>query len=128
VPCLEPTGPRTAILLRDGHEMLRWIFDDTRLLAPEPYAGRDLRTMMRWVRETFTDPCDYEAIVVLRRGVYISGSRTYDLDRMADAAATGHISGACYVFQPGVAAKALRVVGATRDFCAHPEQLLADLD
>ena len=128
VPCLAPVGPRTARLLRDGKEALVWTFDDTVLLAPVPFAGRDVRNMMDWVSRTFADPDDYEAIVVLRRGVYISGSRTYDLDRMPDAAATGHVSGACYVFQPDVAQRALRVPGATRDFGAAPDGLLADLD
>ena len=51
----------------------------------------------------------------------------YDMDRMTTAAATGHVSGACHVFQPGVAEHALRERGSTLDFGATPQALLADL-
>ncbi|HEU0201946.1 MAG TPA: hypothetical protein VFR86_16135 [Burkholderiaceae bacterium] len=127
VPRLAPAGPMHARLWRDGAQVLEWTVNDTLITAPEPFAGRNLRGLMPWVRQTFTDPDEYEAIVVLRRGVFVSGSRTYDLDRMANAADTRHTSGACYVFQPGVETNALRVVGATRDFGADAKALLADL-
>jgi len=64
---------------------------------------------------------------VLRRAVFISGNRMFDMDRMARADATGHVNGACYVYQQGVAARALRERGSTLDFGATPERLLADL-
>ena len=41
--------------------------------------------------------------------------------------ATGHVNGACYVYQHGVAERALREPGSTLDFGTAPERLLADL-
>jgi hypothetical protein len=128
VPCFNPMGARTARLRRDGHELLWWTVEDTRITAPTHFAGRNLRNMMPWVEERFADVDDFEAIVVLRRAVNISGSRAYDLDAMPHAQATGHVTGACYVFQPGVAERAVRVFGSTLDFGESPEHLLADLE
>src|SRR6266542_3664524 len=71
---------------------------------------------------------DRTEIVAPRRAFYISGVRTYDLDRLAVAQATGHASGACYVFQPGVVERAARVMRSTLDFTDAPERLLGDLE
>jgi hypothetical protein len=127
VACFNPRGRQTVRLLRDGVPALEWKVERTRIVAPFPYAGHDLRAMMPWVEETFTQADDFEAIVVLRRGVYISGARAWDLDTLPVAASTGHVSGACYVFQPERAGEAVRVMGSTRDFTHLPERLLADL-
>ena len=57
--------------------------------------------------------------------MFTSGNRMYDMDRMATAADTGHVSGACHVFQHGVAERAWREKGSTLDFGATPQSLLA---
>src|SRR6266511_3842032 len=52
----------------------------------------------------------------------------FDLAGLAIAHATGHASGACYVFQPGVVERAARVMRSTLDFTDAPERLLGDLE
>jgi hypothetical protein len=127
VPCISPGDTRLARLRVDGIELLAWRLLGTAILAPASFAGQDLRTMMPWVKARFIDRDLLEAVMVLRRGVFISGNRLFDLDRLARADETGHVSGACYVYQPGVAERAVRVVGATVDFSGAPERLLGDL-
>jgi len=74
---------------------------------------------------------EFEAIVVLRRAVYISlGSRSVDLDQIPHAAAApmmDWLSGSCYVFQPQRARRALRISGSTMDFAQKPAGMLSDL-
>ena len=127
-PCFDTRAPREARLSVDGQERLVWTLERTAIVAPAPFAGHDLQTMMPWVKARFIDRDALEAVIVLRRAVFISGNRLYDLDRMTDAAATGHVSGACHVFQHGVAEHARREVGTTLDFGSTPQALLADLN
>lgn len=126
VPCMDTRSPRAARLSVDGCERLAWTLHRTVIYEPESFAGQDIRTMMPWVKQHVTDRDEFEAVIVLRRAVFTSGNRMYDMDRMTTAAATGHVSGACHVFQHGVADHALRVKGSTLDFGARPQALLAD--
>ncbi len=128
VPCADTHSLREARLCVDATERLVWILQRTAIIGPQPFGGQDLRSMMPWAKTRFVDRDTLEAVMVLRRAVFISGSRTYDLDRMHDAAATGHVSGACYVYQHGVAEHAMRERGSTLDFGATPQALLADLE
>lgn len=125
--CIDTRATRQARLSVDGQERLVWTLERTSILAPKPFAGHDLRSMMPWVKARFVDRDLLEAVIVLRRAVFVSGNRIYDMDRMAHAAATGHVSGACYVYQHGVAERAARELGSTLDFGAAPQALLADL-
>jgi hypothetical protein len=84
--------------------------------------------MMPWVKQHIADLDLFEAVIVLRRAVFTSGNRMFDMDRMTSAAATGHVNGACHVFQQGVAEHALREYGSTLDFGARAAALLADMD
>jgi len=127
VPCIAPGDTRLARLQVDGIELLAWRLLRTAILAPASFAGQDLRHMMPWVKARFIDRDLLEAVMLLRRAVFISGNRMFDLDRMAHAADAGHVSGACYVYQAGVAERASRMTGSTLDFGALPGQLLADL-
>jgi len=124
VPCLDAVAPREARLSVDGHERLAWTVQRTTILAPQRYAGQDVPMMMPWVKQHITDRDEFEAVIVMRRAVFTSGNRMYDMDRMTTAAATGHVSGACHVFQHGVAEHAMRQVGSTLDFSASPQALL----
>ncbi|WP_244861109.1 DUF2889 domain-containing protein [Aromatoleum petrolei] len=117
-----------ATMYVDGVNFLNWTVQDTRILSPTPFAGQNLRTMKPWIEVNFNDPDELEALMLFRRAIHISGSRSLDLDALPNAAATGHTIGACYVFQPGVAEHALRMHGTTRDFGDSPERLLMDLD
>ena len=125
VPCFDTRAPREARLRVDGCERLVWTLQRTAIVAPAPFAGQDLRTMMPWAKQHIADRDAFEAVIVLRRAVFTSGNRMYDMDRMATAADTGHVSGACHVFQHGVAERALREKGSTLDFGATPQSLLA---
>lgn len=117
-------GPRTLTLRRDGLEVLHWSVDAKILVEPERFAGRDLRDVVNWAEREFPDADDFEAVVVLRRAVLISGARLFVWDEMPNAQATQHGLGACFVFQAGVADKALRNAGTTLDFTDRPEALL----
>lgn len=119
--------PREISLSRDGEPLLRWQIEGRRILGPEPYAGQDWQKMLGWAREHFEHIDDIEAVIVLRRAVMISHGRTVSLDPLENAAQTGHISGACYVFHPGIAERAQRLPGSTLDFTDRPDALLADL-
>lgn len=120
-------GPRELHLSRDGEPLMSWTVEDRQILAPQPYAGQDWQKMLNWARHHFGDIDDIEAVVVLRRAVMISHGRTVSLDTISNAAQTGHVGGACYVFHPGVAEHAMRKPGSTLDFTDRPEALLADL-
>lgn len=127
-PYLKEKGPRSLSLRRDGVEVLSWTIDGTTLLAPVAFAGRDVRHLAAWAESAFSDPDDYEAIVVLRRAVLISKARLHDWDIFPTAADTGHGTGACYVFQPALQEHATRMVGSAREFTDAPQRMLADLN
>jgi hypothetical protein len=128
VPCLDPASERQANLRVDGQLFLRWTLQQTRIVAPQAHAGQDLGSMMPWAKAQITDPDEFEAVIVLRRAVFTAGNRFYQMDRMSRASDTGHVVGACYVFQHGVADRALRRIGSTLDFSAGPDALLSDLE
>lgn len=127
VPCFDIHQARQARLWVDGQERLVWTLQRTAILAPAPFAGHDLRHLMPWAKACFIDRDLLEAVMVLRRAVFISGNRMYDMDRMARADVTGHVNGACYVYQEGVAGRATREHGSTRDFSDPRTPLLAEL-
>ena len=127
-PYFRATGPRTLSLRRDGADILHWTIDGITLLAPKPFAGRDVRRLPAWADATLSDPDMIEAIALLRRAVLISKARLHDWDIFPTAADTGHGTGACYVFQPGVQEQAVRMRGTARDFTHAPERMLPDLE
>lgn len=128
-PYLEKKGARSLSLRRDGQEILNWTIDGTTLLAPQAFAGRDIKRLSTWAENAYSDADldDYEAIVILRRSVLISKARLHDWDIFPTAAETGHGTGACYVFQPGIQDRALRMVGSAREFTNTPDRMLSDL-
>ncbi|HJW55573.1 MAG TPA: DUF2889 domain-containing protein [Burkholderiaceae bacterium] len=126
-PYLQEQGARSLLLRRDGVEVLHWTIDGATLLAPEAFAGRDIKRLAAWAESAYPDPDDYEAIVVLRRAVLISKARLHDWDIFPTAADTNHGTGACYVFQPGVQERATRMKGTTREFTDAPQRMLSDL-
>ena len=128
VPCHDPGARRDAVLRQDGREVLRWTLERNTIVAPELFAGQDLGAMMPWAKACLVDRDRFEAVLVLRRAVFVAGNRFFDMDQMTRASDTGHVSGSCHVFREGVADRALRVQGATRDFSDPRVPLLADLD
>jgi hypothetical protein len=128
VPCLDPGARRDAVLRTDGRETLRWTLQRNTILAPALFAGQDVADLMPWAKACLVERDRLEAVWVLRRAVFVSGNRFFDLDSMANASDTGHASGTCHVFTAGVAQRARRAAGSTRDFSDAGVALLADLD
>ncbi|MDB5446991.1 MAG: hypothetical protein JWQ97_2308, partial [Phenylobacterium sp.] len=115
-------GRTTATLKRDGELFLQWELQGPKIIAPEPYAGRDIGTgFTGFARGLPLD--EAEAALVLRRAVFISGGRMIDLD--APGRTTGPMGG-CWVWQPERAALATRIVGSTRDFTGRADELARD--
>ena len=122
-------GRTRARLFRDGAPLLDWEVEGTRVVAPAPFAGLALRgrEFMGFV-ERELDPDLAEAVLVLRRTCFISAGRARDLDAAPNAGVyMGLAANTCYGFTPGIAERALRVQGMTRDFTHRPEALLADV-
>ncbi|HKD65437.1 MAG TPA: hypothetical protein VKB84_01260 [Candidatus Binataceae bacterium] len=127
-PVLEPNARKTVTLLRDGRLALQWTVEGGNIITPEPYAGRSLADVVRWAKKSFTDPDDYEAVVVARRATHISGVKTQDLDTRVSAADGGQSMGRCWVFQPERAHVSWRIRGNTRDFTPSADPMLNDLE
>lgn len=118
-------APRHVTLRRDGEVLLAWTVQNHIVLDPAPFAGQDVRQMLAWAQGQFSDPDDYEAIVLMRRGVQMSDARVVSLDRAPTASFFTRAVGGCFVYQPGVMEKAVRRQGTGRDFTHTPDALLA---
>jgi hypothetical protein len=115
-------GRRTAVLKRDGEIVLQWEMQGFVIEAPAPYAGRDLGGGFTGFARSLPLE-DAEAALVLRRAVFISFARGFDLD--APDIPTGPLGG-CWVRQPERYDQARRVMGSTWDFSGRDETLLSD--
>jgi len=82
---------------------------------PADMRGVTAKGLYQWAQSRYTEDDQLELMWILRRALYISGSRTHDLDDMTFAIETNPGFGACYVFQPSIAESARRVTGMTRD-------------
>lgn len=120
-------GQTRATLLRDEQPCLDWHLDQTTVLSPPPYSGRDLRSMTAWALENLDDDA-LEALWVLRRAVMVSRGRSqtlsYDDTPLSRMPA---MTGACFVYRPGPAELARRMC-LPIDSAQRAEPLLADLD
>ncbi len=116
-----------ATLRRDGQPFLHWEIEGSRIVAPEPFAGRSTRAgFLAWVQETLA-PDLAEAALVLHRACSISLGRLYDMDAVEGPSAFGLMAGGvCHTFSPGTMEQARRIVGSARDLSREPEALLAD--
>jgi hypothetical protein len=114
-------GRQIADLLCDGVLQLRWRIEDGVIVAPPPFAGRRPEAFRTAVVADM--PHDTaEAALILRRAVWLAGSRTFDVDRFPDAAAMGR-PGVCFTYQPQRAGSAARRYGSVRDFSDGPGPL-----
>lgn len=115
------TGTCTALLCRDGQEVLRWSVKDQAILLPEQ------RSLLRGFRAwTETLPAaEAEAALVLRRAVDVSGGLSVDLDDIASPLDL-HLPAVCHSYQPDQAALARRNKGMSRDFTSGFAGMLAD--
>jgi hypothetical protein len=126
VDCPGDDEVQEAVLQRDGMEVLRWKFKRPILLTPARFAGMSFKRVLALAESRGMDIDEHEAIVVLHRASFTSVARYFDLDRMR-VAGDIPLKDACYVYQPGRAEVAARMVGSTQDFSASPEAVLADL-
>jgi hypothetical protein len=116
-------GAREAILRRNGAETLRWLIDDTILVAPGMMAGRDLRQLRHWIEEI--DPALREPARVLRRGAYIARGRGFDFSQLTTASAV-NAAVACYTFSREHGDDAWHIDDSMRDFDGLENLPLAD--
>jgi hypothetical protein len=124
-----PSLSQTAVIWRDGVEVVRWDLEQREVVAPAAWAGAPLRNkFIRWAEERL-DPDTAEAAIALRRLIDIAMSRIGDLDRFvrADDATGTMMMGRCMTYTPQNIAVALRVKGSTRNWEHHGDLLLADM-
>jgi hypothetical protein len=118
----DPVGnEQIAALACDGAPMLSWTLRDGLIAEPAAFAGHRAgdfrsRNLAGLPHETA------EAVLILRRAVWLAASRTMDVDRFATAADMGR-AGVCFTFQPGRAGGAVRRRGSVRDFSNGPGPL-----
>lgn len=127
-PYWQPEGPRTLRLSRDGVPVLEWLLDGDTLQAPEKFAGRDIRRLLRWAGEAISDRDEFEAVVLLRRTVLISTSRLHDGTVFDNATESNYKMGACFVYQPGMVEQAHGMPDALKDFTTDAGLLLSDIN
>ena len=98
--------------------------DGDLVLAPFPYQGLSLLQpgFGQWSAETL-EPEAVEPATVLRRACQISRGRQRNLDDYPTAADLPPRT-LCYSQQPSMAAVAVRIRGASRDFSTRPGDLL----
>ncbi|HYE45265.1 MAG TPA: hypothetical protein VEA44_05775 [Caulobacter sp.] len=105
---------RRATLRRDGRSVLEWRIEDERLVAPAKLAGTSVASLNS--RSAAALPVEEaEALLLLRRAIWLSRGRWMDIDGVPTAAALDR-PGSCFSYQPGIAAGGLRRLGSERDF------------
>lgn len=121
-------GGRTRVdVRRDGELIVSWDMEGEEILDPPPYAGWNVRGVLKWVKEN-CDADTVEAVRVLRRGIQVSGARGLQLARPNRAAEhPALVLGACYAYQADRIQEAIRNADSERDFSTDPEVLLAHL-
>jgi hypothetical protein len=123
VECFDMDAPQRVQVLVDGaiafEGAVAMAIRDTRshieFVAPDDMRGVSVKGLYAWAQTRFSDEDRREMMWVLRRALYVSGSRTHDLDERTFAVELNPGFGACYVYQPGIAENARRVPGMTRD-------------
>jgi hypothetical protein len=120
--------PYSAVLWRDGSELLRWEVGDDTILGPAPFEGVPLRKrFIAWCEDRLDDDLA-EAATVLRRAAWISPARRLDLEGCATASESSLQPGVCYTAQPQRLGIARRNRGSLRDYGNDPEALLAGFE
>ena len=114
-------GRRQAELRLDQTPVETWTLQDELVVEPEPRRG--LRPANLRSADLLSRPApEAEILLIMRRAVWLAGSRGMDVDQFATAADLGR-GRACYVLTPGVAEVARRRYGSVRDFTTGPGPL-----
>lgn len=125
-------GSTQGQLHRDGKLLLAWDIVDETIVNPGPCERQNLRTLGLWAAHQATvgafDDDYLEAVKQLRRGVHIAAGRIVPLDLIPNASHNERQNGACFAQQPQRSFKAMRAIGATRDFSTSADPLLQDFD
>jgi len=114
-------GERSAVIYRDGEELLAWRDAGATVVAPAAIAGTRVKDLDAWIA-TLAPPLQ-EAAKLLRRASLIAHGRTIPMARQSDAS---RLPPVCYSFQPERAVVARRI-GASRDFSVAGEPLDGDV-
>jgi Protein of unknown function (DUF2889) len=115
VEMLNP-AQRTATLARDDGFQLAWKIQGSEIADPVPFAGIGLkRGFVDWAADTLALD-EAEAAILLRRAVFVSGGLRRDLDEVQNAAEGARTIGGCFVMREGIAERAFRMKGSTRDY------------
>lgn len=119
-------GRTHGTLRRDDGFTMAYDVDGTEITAPPPFAGLSLkRGFPQWATRHLPRD-DAEAAIVLRRAIFVSNGRRRDLDDSPNAAVGARNIGGCFVMREGVADRALRIMGASRDYTDSDAKPLAD--
>jgi hypothetical protein len=123
VECLN-TEPRHVQMHIDDQPFFSGAFENYVFVEPEQLWGVPTRKLYEWALQHESDVDRQEAMWVLRRAIYIASNRLGNLDENRFAIEVSPGMGACYVYQPGVADKARRMQGSTRDFSESTAAML----
>lgn len=115
-------GVSAVELDRNGQTILRWQLDASHEDAPDEHRG-GRRALEAWTR-SLPDELT-EAGMILRRGLMVSGTRSFDFPVGAAAAGMTQMIGSCFTFSSGRAEHALREPDTVRDFSEDPDRLLS---
>ena len=99
------------------------------VILTEPFVDMPLNDLLDWSDEHAGGELAV-ALYVMRRAVQISRGRGIDLelpDFSTPAPLMQRKSGACFSFQPDIAAQSRRVFGSVKDFSVNTNELLADI-
>jgi hypothetical protein len=117
----------TATMEADGVETLRWQVDGTMIAGSGPFAGRDLRKLSQWKHEFPAEVAEQAAM--LRRAIYVSGARKYEVADYSLPATQGPIRvGACYNYQRPQAETSTRRRDWRRDWSLSDDAPLGGFD
>lgn len=122
----ERDGAAEAVVRCNGKVAHCWQIAQWQVLEPTELRGRPLfKGFAAWANETFAGD-EREAAFVLHKGVFVSASRRYDIDRFAGQPAIENpqMRGVCYTYSTGVVESAVRLADTVRDFSNCPEELL----
>lgn len=111
----------------DGELLHQWQAKSFQIESPPSLAGKPLYSgFAQWANEYFPDELSNQAAFILQKGYFVAQARLFDIDALAGESAANHstMAGACYTYQPEVAAIATRLEKTTRDFSHNTDQLL----
>jgi hypothetical protein len=119
-------GRAEARLSLDGAEVLCWLIEHGRILAPAPYAGQQvLGGFTRWASGALRGD-ELEHALMLARGYFVSLARIFDMQAAGSHPAADHPmpAGSCYSYSPGVVEQAWSLPDNRRDFSASQSDML----